>query len=117
MSRNKQQISDNSPFEWEKVPESPKGSGFDDIDSISLDQQKKKRYEQNTLWRERFSLWVMWIIPIWLIFVLIIIILVGSKVLTLPTSSINVLLGTTTLNVLGLSYIVLKGMFPSGRRK
>ena len=38
-------------------------------------------------------------------------ILVGATVLYLSPSVLNVLLATTTANVLGLAYIVLKGLF------
>jgi hypothetical protein len=48
--------------------------------------------------------------------VLIIVVLQGCDVLSLASSVMNVLLATTTLNVLGLAYIVLEGLFGESKR-
>ena len=57
----------------------------------------------------------MIIVPAWLVVVLALIVLCGFKVSELPSSVLNTLLATTTANILGLAYIVLKGMFPQER--
>ena len=54
---------------------------------------------------------MVWTSSIWLGMVLIILILVGATVLYLSPSVLNVLLATTTANVLSLAYIGLKGLF------
>lgn len=86
-----------------------------DFDELSVNQQKAKRYSQNTKYRRLFSNWVMWIVPLWLLGVFILVILCGIHILTLSDKVLVALLATTTANILGLAYIVLKGMFPQGK--
>lgn len=94
-----------------------------DIDSDDLHKQKESydeefkknksdRYRKDTIRKNNLARWVMWVISIYLllIFVLLfIIIFMFCK----PLSDVVIitLLGTTTINVLGLMYIVLKGYF------
>lgn len=95
----------------------PANTGADnmDIDEMSMSKQKAKRYWQNTMYRKYFSLWVMIIVPAWLLVVVILIALCGFGACKLGNSVLNTLLATTTANILGLAYIVLKGMFPQGK--
>lgn len=83
-----------------------------DVDDKSLHQQIKSRYSQDTLYRKHLAKWVMWIVPGWLIAVVLILIFTGVKLFDLDPSVLISLLATTTVNVLGLAYIVLKGIFP-----
>ena len=53
----------------------------------------------------------MWIVPAWLGLVLVIVFFCGFKLTELDSSVLITLLATTTVNVLGLAYIVLKGIF------
>lgn len=39
----------------------------------------------------------------------------GFNIMHLPVAAFGTLLATTTANILGLAYIVLKGMFPPER--
>lgn len=87
---------------------------IEDVDDLSMHEQIKARYKQDTDFRKYFSVWVMIIAPAWLVATLFIVVLCGCSVLVLPQSVINTLLATTTATVLGLAYIVLKGMFPEG---
>lgn len=95
----------------------PDYTGYDntDVDELSIKQQKSKRYSQNTKYRKYFSLWVMCIVPLWLLAVLVLLVLCGCGVLHLSDATLTTLLATTTVNILGLAYIVLKGMFPQER--
>lgn len=86
-----------------------------DFDELTVGQQKAKRYSQNTKYRRLFSNWVMWIVPSWLLGVLLLVILCGLQFMTLSDQVLVALLATTTANILGLAYIVLKGMFPQGK--
>jgi hypothetical protein len=91
-----------------------KGVGFDsDYDSDDLPAQESKlrqeRYQQNTLDRKWLAIWTAFIVTFWLIAVITIVIY--SKCWELSDAVIMTLLGTTTLNVLGLSFIVLRGHF------
>lgn len=90
--------------------------GSVDIDKKPLEKQKdiyEKRYEQDTGWRSKLSWWVIAVDSVWLISIIIILILLGVGCLNLPTPVIITLLATTTINVLGLAFIVLRGMFPN----
>lgn len=54
---------------------------------------------------------VMILDSVFLGLVLTIIVLCGFKILLLPTSVLNTLLATTTIEVIGLAYIILHGLF------
>ena len=86
-------------------------SEIQDVDQNSLKVQIRERYSQDTHFRKHLARWVMWIVPAWLILVLIIVFLCGFGLTSLDSSVLITLLATTTINVLGLAYIVLKGIF------
>lgn len=89
------------------------------IDQKQIEIQKEQlyqdRYEQKTNERRLFSKWVKWVSSIWLALVLLILFFQGFgsefKFFNLSDSVLITLLSTTTINVLGLSVIVLKGFF------
>ncbi len=68
------------------------------------------RYRQDTENRNKLTCWVKWVVSVYLSIVFIIL-CINSHLIFLSDSIICTLLGTTTLNVLGLMYIVLKGYF------
>lgn len=88
-----------------------------DIDSEELVMQLQKlkalRYLSDTTDRKWLAVWTAIVVSIWLFVVLFILIFNEQFNIKLNTTVIVALLGTTTLNVLGLSYIVLKGHFQS----
>lgn len=84
-----------------------------DVDTDEMSEQKRTRYAQDTYHRSFLVSWVVSVSSLWLFGVFLIIISCGLKWLELPTSVLNVLLATTTANILGLPYIVLKGLFPA----
>ena len=86
-------------------------AGMLDVDQSSLNEQVRKRYTQDTRFRKHLARWVMWIVPVWLALVLVIVFFCGFKLTELDSSVLITLLATTTVNVLGLAYIVLKGIF------
>lgn len=86
-----------------------------DIDELSMSEQKRMRYEQDTHFRKHFANWVMIVIPAWLLFVILILVGCGSGLMTLDSTVLVTLLTTTTVNVLGLAYIVLKDIFHNRR--
>lgn len=103
------------------IEETPSYLTYDDdnIDSKSLAEQKDtrkdledERYASDTKDRKWLAEWSATLVSIWLFFVFIILIKNNDSV-HLSDAVLNVLLGTTTLNVLGLMYIVLKGHFKS----
>lgn len=84
-----------------------------DVDEMSMDEQKKTRYSQDTKYRKHLACWVMVIVPVWLATVLIILFIKGfNSCFDLSNTVMVTLLATTTVNVLGLAFIVLKGIFP-----
>ncbi len=94
------------------------------IGSDALDDELKRRnFEQEIKHRNILVYWVIGVVSIWLIIVLIILFKQGSFSLTLSESFnlsdkvIMTLLGTTTVNILGLPYIILKGLFKSDKDK
>ena len=93
----------------ENIDDAQTKKSLEDVDKKEINRQK--RYEQNTEHRLFLAKWVVWTSSIWLFSVITILILVGATVLYLSPSVLNVLLATTTANVLGLAYIVLKGLF------
>lgn len=87
-------------------------SGFD-IDSQSLEDQeqisqilKNKRYEKDTASRTCLAYWTFGIISVWLF---VVVILLSCNFL--PDAVYITLLTTTTVNIIGLPAIVLKGYF------
>lgn len=82
-----------------------------DPDSLNISEQKRKRYEQNTLHRNFLVHWVAWVISLWLLIVINVIIANAKLKLGMESEVQITLLATTTVNVLGLAYIVLKGLF------
>lgn len=100
----------------EDLINSSKESGLDDsdIDSEDLDQQTKKlanhRYSSDTNDRKWLAKWTAVVVSIWLVGVMVILML-NELFFCLTEGVLISLLGTTTLNVLGLSFIVLRGHF------
>lgn len=86
-------------------------NAIENADDMSLAEQKAVRYGQDTKYRSHLAIWVMWIVPGWLASVVVILGLCGFRVMELNTEVLIALLATTTANVLGLAYIVLKGIF------
>lgn len=72
------------------------------------------RFEKDTRWRCRLSWWVIAVDSVWLAAVLSILALNGGY-LHLNDAVLITLLASTTANVLGLAFIVLKGLFSNGR--
>jgi hypothetical protein len=89
-----------------------------DIDESDIEDQKlkSKRYRQDTDERKLLSHWVIGVVSIWLF--LTVLMLGLNRLLCLKLSDVVccMLLGTTTVNILGLAYIVLKGLFPDSEK-
>lgn len=87
-----------------------------DIDSDDLSKQLKKleanRYSSDTIDRKWLAKWTAIVVSFWLSAVLSILFF-NERHIHLDNSVLIALLGTTTLNVLGLSFIVLRGHFQS----
>ena len=75
-----------------------------------------KNLSEDTQFRKHLARWVMWIIPIWLFIVIAILVFCGIGLFSLGPEILIALLATTTINVLGLANIVLKGIFPNRKK-
>jgi hypothetical protein len=98
--------------------QTPKLEDLDiDSDDLSMQRLVKKlealRYLSDTSDRKWLAIWTALIVTIWLAAVLFILIFNERLHFCLNTTELVALLGTTTLNVLGLSFIVLRGHFQS----
>lgn len=79
----------------------------DDIDP----DLENKRYGEDTRHRSKLVNWVIVLVSGWMLFVASILFLNKVYELELNTEIIITLLTTTTINILGLPIIVLKGLF------
>lgn len=95
---------------WGNLCENAPAPSLNNVDNSPLKEQIH-RYHQDTEQRLFLAKWVVWVSSIWLGAVLIILIMCGYQLIILDIVVLNVLLATTTANVLGLAYIVLKGLF------
>ena len=96
----------------------PTQTGHDiDIDSDDLNAQRKRfenqRYKEDTSHRKWLGVWTAVVVTLWLAGVLTILVL-NERYICLSDTVLTSLLVTTTLNVLGLSFIVLRGHFLQG---
>lgn len=93
-----------------------------DIDSDDLTEQIKlkklesDRYSSDTKDRKWLAIWTAIVVSTWLLVVLLILIFNEKFLICLNDNVLIALLGTTTLNVLGLSFIVLRGHFTSNQK-
>jgi preprotein translocase subunit SecG len=93
-----------------------------DIDSDDLKLQlirkglEAERYLSDTADRKWLAIWTAIVVTLWLGAVMVVVFL-NNRHIHLSDTVISVLLGTTTLNVLGLSYIVLRGHFKASEHE
>lgn len=74
-----------------------------------------ERYKDTSQLRRHTGYWVMIVVSQWLFIVICLVILVGLKSLKLNDSVIITLLGTTTVNIIGLPFVLLKGLYPQDK--
>lgn len=100
---------------WEDIAEEFTQAAATNIDAVDLKSQIKDRFKQDTKHRAFLTIWVVIATSCWILSVVGIILFQGFKInnFTLSDTVLTVLLTTTTLNILGLPYIVLKGFFKS----
>lgn len=108
---------------FERLPDNPPVSYTDadyidakrDDEDVNKDIKKAtvKRYEQNTELRGGLAIIFTITIISWL-FAVFLILLTNSRTLKLSDSVLITLLTTTTIQVLGMMYIILKDLFPGG---
>lgn len=80
-----------------------------DTQIIEFELAKVERYKVDTLERQWLAKWSAGLVSFWLYTVILI--LVFNRIILISDKVLIALLVTTTLNVLGLSFIVLNGLF------
>lgn len=96
---------------------SPKDKPNDDSDILSKDAQYYLRFKQDTEQRRWLVIWMMFVISVWLLITLFIVAFNKPFCFNISDSVLTVLLATTTANVLGLPFIILKDLFWRGNGK
>lgn len=81
-------------------------------DLLSIEDQEKRRYAQDTGHRKLLVIWMICIVTFWLVMVLFFVSCNDLLNFNIQSEILIVLLATTTLNVLGLANIILHGLFP-----
>ena len=103
----------------EEILKSPTDTSDVDIDTANFDMQlefgrsKTERYRSDTNDRKWLAEWATAVVSLWLMAVIIL--LASKERFRLSDAVLVTLLGTTTLNVLGISFIVLRGHFKSDK--
>jgi len=92
-----------------------KGEKNVEFEPSEQEKLKNERYKSDTFDRKWLAIWAAAIVSLWLAAVLFLLFF-NTHIKTSDTVMVA-LLGTTTLNVLGLTYIVLKGHFEEKTHK
>lgn len=103
--KNSEVLAEKEALNWSKLDELER-------DKKSLENQ---RYREDTEHRKTLSIWAAVVVSFWLVSVLLIL-RNNTNILKLNDSVLITLLGTTTLNVLGLMIIVLNDIFNKGKK-
>ena len=75
---------------------------------VEIDAKKQEQRLQQ--W---FAYWAVGLVSVWLVFVAVLLVLVGMSCISLSNSVLMTLLATTTVNVIALSIVMAKGLFPN----
>jgi len=78
-----------------------------------IEKEKLRSYRQNTDERKKYAELIFNMSAWWLAFVAFVLVFSGLQKMIFPEAVLLALIGTTTLNVLGLFYIVTKYLFPN----
>lgn len=94
-----------------------------DVLEASRNLLEQHRMQENTKARRRLERWATWIISCYLLAVLLLVIVNGvisvvhSNTEFITSKIMVVILSTTTINIIGLGLIVLRGHFPQNKDK
>lgn len=91
--------------------------GEDNVDYLSKDLQYLERFKQDTRQRKTLVVWMIIVVSVWLAAVLVFTVFGNVWCLKIDKQVLITLLATTTINVLGLANIILKGLFGNRGRK
>jgi hypothetical protein len=77
--------------------------------------QDREDREQIRNQRKIYAIWIFIILSGWLLSIIVITIFCGLKIFHLNDNVLITIFGTTTINILGLSYIVANYLFPKSK--
>ncbi len=110
-------IIDNLNEKKEKLSKNDLDIDSDDLKAqVEMKRLESYRYKSDTVDRKWLAIWTAGVVTLWLIAVIGILLYNKSQSIGLSDTVLVTLLGTTTLNVLGLSFIVLRGHFTSSQK-
>jgi hypothetical protein len=99
-----------------KIPDDPDPHTEEEIDD--LDAQQRKLFladlQQDIDLRREFAGKIYWLVIIWVLAILAIVVLQGFRICNfeLSNSVLLALIGSSTLNIVGLLYVVTHYLFP-----
>lgn len=99
----------SSDFENNKSKTEKKEFKSGQYEEETLDELHQKRYKQNTNLRKKLAYWAASVVSLWLSFVAYV--LFENSSLSLSDSVLMMLLGTTTIQVLGIVMVVVRDIF------
>ena len=76
-------------------------------------QLKKDISQQELQLKKDIYRWVKWVVSLYLIFIAFVLILLVFNIGMLESRVIMMLLGTTTVNMIGLPFAIIKSLFPA----
>lgn len=106
-------ITPESVIDTDSVSEQNEQNSFEkdeDLKKKTLTNLFNKRYKQNTKLRNKLACWAQDLVSVYLVLVFFLICL-NDYLIKLSDAVLITLLGTTTVNVLGLMYIAMKDLF------
>lgn len=92
---------------------------YEDIDEFNklhkqqFEEEQLALLKENRKHREKLIQWCKWLATIYLSIILLIVFFLGFELIKLSDWVMIAVLTTTTANILGLMYIILKGLFKS----
>ena len=108
MDKNNIENIDTAEYDIVSIPET---TDMVDYDKNELKRQEILRYAEDTEHRRKLILWVKFVVSLWLLCVIIVVAFNSIFCFKLNDSVLIALLTTTTVNILGLAFIVLRGLF------
>lgn len=74
-------------------------------------QPWEKRYNDTSRLRMHTAYWVVIVVSVWLLVVISVVVLCGLRWLHISDAVLITLLGTTTVNIIGLPFVLLQGLY------
>ncbi|MFV0948318.1 hypothetical protein [Campylobacter jejuni] len=94
-----------------------------DEENLDSDLNKKQAEQYLKIAEDKHKLainyfqYTSWFIMTYIIAIVIIVILIGFSILKYDNYVINIFLGTTSINIIGLGYIAMRWLFPNSYKK